>query len=62
MKLTIEMDLNSAAFDDAGAYEVGRILADLATRIPDPLRDTNGELVLHDFNGNNVGFARIDND
>lgn len=59
MKLTITMDLDNAAFSDGGAEEVGRILADLATRIPDPLDQTGGELSLHDANGNHCGTAEI---
>lgn len=60
MTLTIKLDLDNAAFQDGGAEEVARILADVASRIPDPLDQTGGELSLHDFNGNHVGFARID--
>lgn len=54
------MDLDNAAFEEGGAEEVGRILASIAERIPDPLRDTNGEYSLHDANGNYCGSARID--
>lgn len=60
MKLTITIELDNAAFTEGGAEEVGRILADVAERIPDPPAETNGDLVLHDFNGNFCGTARID--
>lgn len=59
MKLTITMDLNNAAFADGGTEEIGRILADLATRLPDPLDQTGGTLSLHDANGNHCGTAEI---
>ena len=60
MKLVIEIELDNAAFEEGGTEEVARILESLASRLPEPLRDTNGELSAHDFNGNRVGFARID--
>lgn len=60
MKLRIEIELDNAAFEDGGPGEVERILLDIASRLPDPLDETNGKLVLHDINGNWCGFARID--
>ena len=62
MKLTIEIDLDNAAFADLndGTHEVARILLDIIERIPEPLDQTDGDLSLHDVNGNHVGFARID--
>jgi len=60
MRLTIELDLNNAAFEDGGAEEVARILESVASRIPDPLKETNGDLSLHDYNGNYCGSARIE--
>lgn len=59
MTLRIKINLDNAAFEDGGAAEVARILADLAERIPDPLDATNGKLSLHDANGNYVGEAEI---
>lgn len=59
MELTIKITLDNAAFEDGGAEEVGRILADVTSRIPDPLRSTNGQLMLHDANGNYCGSAEI---
>lgn len=59
MKLTIELELGNAAFVDGGTEEVRRILDGLCDRLPEPLSETNGELSLHDLNGNWVGKARI---
>ncbi len=59
MKLVIEISLDNAAFEDGGVEEVTRILANIAERLPDPLRDTNGALSIHDYNGNHVGTAEI---
>jgi hypothetical protein len=60
MKLIIEMDLDSAAFDDQ-VEEVRRILEELCERIPDPLDVTDGPINLYDANGNRCGDARIVN-
>jgi hypothetical protein len=60
MTLTIKIDLDNAAFEDGGADEVARILASVASRIPDPLGPTNGTLSLHDANGNHCGTAEIE--
>jgi hypothetical protein len=60
MTLRIEIELDNSAFEEGGTDEVARILADLATRLPDPLRDTRGDLTLHDANGNWCGKARIE--
>ena len=59
MKLVIEMELDNAAFEEAGAEEVRRILESVASRIPDTLHQTNVTLSLHDANGNWVGNAEI---
>jgi len=59
MTLKIKIDLDNAAFEDGGTEEVQRILDDLCSRLPEPLADTNGDLNLHDINGNHVGTARI---
>ena len=59
MKLVIKIDLDNAAFEDDGVAEVTRILESVASRLPDPLMDTNGALNLHDVNGNHVGTAEI---
>lgn len=60
MKLLINLELDNAAFADGGPAEVERILTDLALRLPDPLAETNGELLLLDLNGNFCGTALIE--
>lgn len=62
MKLRIEVDLDNAAFQDDAEGEYERIFADVASRLPVPVRDTNGRLTLRDSNGNIVGHAEITND
>ena len=59
MKLVIKIDLDNDAFEECGYEEVQRILEDLCSRLPDPLRETNRDIVLHDIDGNCVGMARI---
>lgn len=59
MHLMILMELDSAAFADGQSEEVGRILASVAERIPEPLRVTDQALSLHDANGNYCGSAAI---
>lgn len=60
MKLTIKIELDSAAFQDDGIAEVERLFASIASRLPDPLDQTGGELNLHDANGNHCGTAEIE--
>ena len=62
VELTITINLDNAAFTEGGADEVGRILASIAERVPDPLDQTGGALSLHDANGNYVGEAEITDD
>ena len=52
MHVKIHMDCSNAAFDDAPASEVARILRDLATRIE---QEGPAYVVLRDANGNRVG-------
>ena len=52
MTLTIEIDLDNAIFEDAGAEEVKRILIDVASRIPDPPTRTLDRCSIHEANGN----------
>ena len=59
MTLVIKIDLGNAAFEDDGPGEVARILADLATRLPDLLDQAGGKLSLHDANGNYCGEASM---
>lgn len=58
MKLTIEIKLDNAAFEDGGTEEIARILADMCEQLPDPLT-TRIDYVMRDANGNTVGKARI---
>lgn len=55
-KITITIETGNAAFDDAPATEVGRILRDLADRF-----EFNGVVPQHlrDINGNTVGTVLI---
>ncbi len=63
MKLTIEIDLDNAAFEDNGVNEVERILTDLCERLPTAPQygETHKDsgYMLHDSNGNYVGEAHI---
>lgn len=59
MKLVINLALDNAAFEESGAYEVGKILADVSNRLPDPLEATARPINLRDSNGNIVGTAEI---
>lgn len=61
MQLRITIDLDNAAFEDEGVAEVERILDSVASRIPDPLRETDGACSLHDLNGNWCGQFCIQN-
>lgn len=55
-KLTIEINLDNAAFEE-GQYEIARILQQLAdTAENGSLRTTS----LRDINGNKVGHVQID--
>ena len=58
MKLIIEIEMGNDTFGDNPEYETARILRKLADD-----RVTNNdetEWSLFDFNGNKVGFARIE--
>ena len=54
-RITITLETGNAAFDDAPATEIGRILRELADRIE---RDGIPPDYLYDVNGNRVG--RVD--
>lgn len=62
-KLTLEIDLTYAAFDDGPSIEVARILRKLADRLESghySLLDLDGDGVpMIDINGNTVGRARV---
>lgn len=54
--ITIRLSTANAAFEDAPATEIGRILRDLATKV-----EERGELpaVIYDINGNSCGECLI---
>jgi len=57
MKLTIEIDMDNAAFEDNGQdVEVRAILSQLTRQFG---RLDDGQITLRDTNGNKVGFAVI---
>lgn len=62
-KLTLDIDLTYAAFDDKPSMEAARILRKLADRLESGhygLLDLDGDGVpMIDINGNTVGRARI---
>lgn len=60
MKLRIEIRLDNAAFQD-NPEEISDLLAELCSRLPQPIRPVNGELAIHDSNGNYVGKATVTN-
>ena len=57
MKATIQIQMDNAAFTDAPASELARILRELAERIEN---DGQDECPLRDFNGNKVGQFKIE--
>ena len=66
MKLTIEIDLGNAAFEDSNFEEITRILNDKRI-LNDSRMVENSNGLYHcfqdsilDINGNKVGFYRID--
>jgi len=59
MKLVITIDLDNAAFSNDGIAEIERLFASIASRLPEPLRPTDGAYSLHDANGNYCGSAEI---
>lgn len=59
MKLTIELDLNNAAFVDHGIEEVSRLLQDICDRLPDPLTETQGRYQVHDRNAEHAGTFSV---
>jgi hypothetical protein len=56
MKAVIVINMENAAFDDAPASELARILRDTAKRIQE---NGDGEITLRDINGNTVGYFTI---
>lgn len=62
MKLTIEIDMSSAAFEDNEVAEVRRILQEVDRRLDwSGFTDFEGEgWRLRDLNGNRCGLGRVD--
>lgn len=58
MRMTLEIDMDNAAFEDYPASEAARILRDAARRIEDG-GEVNRNLILRDVNGNAVGHCAI---
>ena len=59
MKLTVEIDLDNAAFDEDVFEEMARILSEVVDEMAWK-RACDPKITLRDANGNKVGFARID--
>jgi hypothetical protein len=57
VKVTIEIRMDNAAFDDAPAAELAQILRDLANRIDHDGQADDGPLF--DANGNRVGSIHL---
>ena len=55
----LEIETGNAAFDDAPASEIARILRHLADRLENEGAPRRGNaFTLRDYNGNRVGWAR----
>lgn len=65
MKLTIEIAMDNAAFEDQPLHEVDRILASVYAKLSASLErvkcgsDSDEEKLL-DINGNTVGFMKLE--
>lgn len=60
-KITIEIDLDNAAFDDAPMSEAARIIGKLARRIEREGAPCRGDTYReHDYNGNEVAILRVE--
>ena len=64
MKLTIEIKMDNAAFDEGPETEAARILRELAEQLEDNwyFAKMDNELPLIDINGNRVGSVRVEGD
>lgn len=60
MKLHIELDLDGIPTDQEGLDQIATALVNLCNRLPLPLTETNGDLILHDAWERYLGKARID--
>ena len=60
MKLKIEIDMNNAAFEDAGSgVEVARILREIADRNENAIFQVGDGFNLKDINGNRTGYLKV---
>jgi len=62
MKLTLEINMDNAAFEDAPGQEAARILHKIACKIQDWPGANEFNLRLSDLNGNKVGHVTVSND
>ncbi len=61
MKLTIEMSLDNAAFEDGGTDELKRAVSAALEKMRGHWADAGGaEANIRDINGNKCGTARIE--
>jgi hypothetical protein len=59
MKLTIEINMDNAAFDENPEWEVGRILNKIISCLDNRSLSDLSE-ALYDMNGNKIGFAETE--
>lgn len=62
MQITIELETNNAAFEDAPELEAARILRHLSDRIERHGLIVGESIPLRDHNGNKVGHCKIEED
>lgn len=65
MKFLLEIDCDNAAFEHGGQGEVARILKETALALKnrgclEDMARFGSVIVLHDYNGNTVGNARVE--
>lgn len=61
MKLTIEIEMSNAAFNEEGwNMETASILSNYADKLREDVVDQYGGVALYDHNGNQVGRAWMD--
>lgn len=68
MKLTIELEMDNAAFDENPTLELSRIMETVAVKVSRQLQREDGCICvaleiddkLLDANGNTVGFVRLE--
>ena len=59
MKLNIEIETDSAAFDDYPRREITRILRELADKTERGIYYDGRDILLYDLNSNKVGFCKV---